>query len=409
LELFPSNLTIEECREATKGFPGFRVQEKADYLTFNYDFAFRESFPDPKKCNNAKEARLLSIRRECRGLIFNKETGVILSRRFHKFFNIHELDETMPELIRVDRPHVLLEKIDGSLVAPFITEGKLRFGSKMGVTDVTFHMEEHFFTKTKIPYVEFCEKWVKEGYTPMFEWTSPSHQIILEYNQEQLTLIAIRRNSNGIYLPFKDVVARATEVGIPVVKPLESPVYGKDYHSMDELVKCIKVMDKIEGCVIMFEGGEMYKMKSEWYIERSKRQSADFSTHEKDLWTLVLDNGVDDIAFAIGERRRKIIDDFGASLITVLRSNADQIQKTVSAAKSQGMSKGEFVTHVQKLLKKGDCKDTLLQNHFGIYYKVFDGHDAYDTVRSTVKQHCATLPKLELIRNTLCGGLKISL
>jgi len=67
-------------------------------------------------------------------------------------------------------------------------------------------------------------------------------------------------------------------------------------------VECIKKRDKIEGCVIMFDGGEMYKMKSEWYLERSKLQNAEFSPHEKDLWMRVLDNGVDDIASAIGKR-----------------------------------------------------------------------------------------------------------
>jgi len=178
---------------------------------------------------------------------------------------------------------------------------------------------------------------------------------------------------------------------------------------MEQLVKCIKKTDKIEGCVIMFDGGEMYKMKSDWYIERSKKQNTDFSPHEKDLWTLILDNGVDDVADAIGERRRKILDDFGLQLFKVLRENADKITQAVAKAKSDGLSKQEFVDYVKTKAQDPECTDNLLKKHFGIYYRVFDGADAFETVLKTVKDHCKTLPKLELIRHSLCGGLKVSL
>jgi RNA ligase len=50
--------------------------------------------------------------RECRGLIFS-DKGNILSRRFHKFFNVNELEETHESLIDINRPHILTEKMDG--------------------------------------------------------------------------------------------------------------------------------------------------------------------------------------------------------------------------------------------------------------------------------------------------------
>jgi RNA ligase len=51
--------------------------------------------------------------RECRGLIFNAETGEVISRRLHKFFNIGELPETQAEKVDITRPHIILEKMDG--------------------------------------------------------------------------------------------------------------------------------------------------------------------------------------------------------------------------------------------------------------------------------------------------------
>lgn len=61
--MFPHNITIDECRTATRGFPGFREQRKHDYISFNYDFAFRQTFPDPNLAATAEEARILSVRR----------------------------------------------------------------------------------------------------------------------------------------------------------------------------------------------------------------------------------------------------------------------------------------------------------------------------------------------------------
>jgi len=111
----------------------------------------------------------------------------------------------------------------------------------------------------------------------------------------------------------------------------------------------------------------------------------------------------------VRERRRKILDDFGVQLFKVLRANADKISETVAKAKSQGFTKPEFVANVKSLISNTTCSDILLQNHFGIYFKVFDGADAFECVLRTVKEHCKSLPKLEEVRKSLCGGLKVSL
>jgi hypothetical protein len=34
--IFPQNITIEDCRAAIKGQPGFREARKGDYVLFNY-------------------------------------------------------------------------------------------------------------------------------------------------------------------------------------------------------------------------------------------------------------------------------------------------------------------------------------------------------------------------------------
>lgn len=63
---------------------------------------------------------------------------------FSKFFNIGETEESMPERIDLSRPHIVLNKLDGSMIGPFVTpiDGRLRYGSKKGITPLTTVVED---------------------------------------------------------------------------------------------------------------------------------------------------------------------------------------------------------------------------------------------------------------------------
>ena len=65
-------MTLAEARAAIKDAPGFRETKKGDVILFNYDFAFKGSFPDPATQASPKLAYLMKVRRECRGLIFSE-------------------------------------------------------------------------------------------------------------------------------------------------------------------------------------------------------------------------------------------------------------------------------------------------------------------------------------------------
>lgn len=72
-----------------------------------------------------------AVRRECRGLLLDARSGVVLARRFHKFFNINERPETeelrVADLMRRagednggSVPFEVLEKVDGTLCSPLL-------------------------------------------------------------------------------------------------------------------------------------------------------------------------------------------------------------------------------------------------------------------------------------------------
>lgn len=56
--------------------------------------------------------------------------------------SVNEQPETQCDLIDLTKNFVITEKLDGSLISPFWTEGKLRFATKQGVTDTTILCEK---------------------------------------------------------------------------------------------------------------------------------------------------------------------------------------------------------------------------------------------------------------------------
>lgn len=95
---FPQLTNIQQVRDAiawhrAKADPkklDFFEAVRGDLSIFNYQTAFEFSFaPLSEKGLTEEEIGYRKILRECRGLIFNNQTGEIVARRYHKFFNVN--------------------------------------------------------------------------------------------------------------------------------------------------------------------------------------------------------------------------------------------------------------------------------------------------------------------------------
>lgn len=85
--VFVNDIKIEDVREAIAGRDDFREVHYSDHSVFVYFLGMaKDIFPDPNTASDARTKLLWKLRRECRGLVFDKE-GHVLARRFHKFFN----------------------------------------------------------------------------------------------------------------------------------------------------------------------------------------------------------------------------------------------------------------------------------------------------------------------------------
>ncbi|GAM20255.1 hypothetical protein SAMD00019534_034300 [Acytostelium subglobosum LB1] len=293
--MFPHDLTIEDCREATKNVPGFRETNKNGLICFNYDFATRQSFPDPLSAPDHKTSYLLKVRRECRGIIFDKESGQVVCRKFHKFFNINELEETSQDkIVLAGAKYCIMEKLDGSLIAPIYLNQVISWGSKAGHTELSEKVDKFIEKKqAEIKYNDMARYWLERGCTPMFEWCSESQRIVLYYPVDTLSLTAVRSIRTGDYILYDEMVKVAAQFNVPVAKCVDQAALCSESKTAEELLVKVQEMKDIEGYILRFDDGRVYKMKCTWYFNLSKSAPINL-THEKDIWMMILDNKLDD-------------------------------------------------------------------------------------------------------------------
>lgn len=189
---FPLIHTIDDVLPHVRDREEFIVAER-DYGTIvNYAVAMPDTFH-----MDGPDDRGGAIRRECRGLFFDKD-GKIASRRFHKFHNVGELEETQPHRIDFTKKHTILEKMDGSMVSAILHDGHVRWITKMGITGVSMNAECYVAANPR--YRDFSLWCIQNDLTAIYEWCSRKNRIVLDYPEDRLVLLAVRHNHTGEYL-----------------------------------------------------------------------------------------------------------------------------------------------------------------------------------------------------------------
>ena len=123
---FPMIKHLDNVRPAIEGRDEFIIAERDWGYVVNYMVNMPDTFP-PVFVDGVYDLHA-AIRRECRGMLFYKD-GALMARRLHKFFNVNERDETQENQIDWSKPHVILEKLDGSMITPVFTEAGIRWGT----------------------------------------------------------------------------------------------------------------------------------------------------------------------------------------------------------------------------------------------------------------------------------------
>lgn len=284
---FPVIRDLDDVLHAIQDSPEFIVVEKDDYIVINYVVMNEETFPhiDDNETDVSKRIRAM-VRRECRGLIFDRN-GMLINRRFHKFFNVNEREETQHEMIDWNKPHVILEKLDGSMVSPCRIGNHIRWMTKMGITDTSMEAEVHVAKNPK--YALIARMAYDRDLTLIFEWCSNKNRIVLDYPVDRLVLTAVRFNDNGKYMPYDELKQLAAGFDIPVVQAWSHEQIQK----MGTLIGIIRAAEGTEGVVVRFEDGHMVKVKSDWYVRIHKAKA--MLSNEREVVGMILNNQLDDL------------------------------------------------------------------------------------------------------------------
>lgn len=381
---FPKIQWIDDVRKIVDGRPEFIEADRDTHIIFNYLVNFEDTFP-PVFYRNEKLAgpKLLedqeaAILRECRGMIFDKKTGHIIARRYHKFFNFGEKPETHAADFK--KPYRMFEKLDGSMITPFRTsDGVLRIGTKMGETDVAEQVKP--FINSRPDYLEFIHKMIDRNQTPIFEWCSRKQRIVVDYPEDRLVLTAVRDNISGDYLSYDKMIVASVLYGIDLIQDMKIN-FKKAQQSLD-------VLQDMEGYVVRFDDGHMLKLKGEWYCLLHK--TLDNISREKDIIRLIVTDTLDDAKSFLPPDLVEKLDKFGSDVFRNVNSTAVNLAwGFIENYDRYGKSKKNFALAV---------KDKKYSSHM---FKIFDAYEKDEKLEKTVDN------LVQFIYNMLIEQIKLS-
>lgn len=295
---FPEIHCLSDVLPYLKGREEFLVIDKGLYKVIDYVYTTEDTFPPYTGINRSEimdydgdefEAYQAKILRECRGLMFDAQ-GQIIARRFHKFFNVNEREETLAHTLDFDPSDwLVMEKLDGSMITPFITGSwtdhrTLRWGTKKGETEVSAPVVD--FVAKNPNYIKFAWFCDYNRLTPIFEWCSRKQRIVVDHPKDRLVLTGLRWTVNGAYFSYDNMRALAEEFKIDVVQA--QPAWN-----LKEVMEQAKDWEDHEGFVLRHHSGHMLKVKSDWYLQI--HNTKEIIATESKVMNLILQNAVDDV------------------------------------------------------------------------------------------------------------------
>jgi RNA ligase len=259
---------------------------------------------------------------ECRSLVFDRDSGDLLSRSLHKFFNLGER-EALADLPLEEGADLSL-KIDGTMLSGFTSPARpdvLRFHTKGGMTA---HAARGL-ALAPLSVVALAHDAISEGGTPTFEWTSPENRVVIPYAQTEFRLIAIRDRVTGTYLEgMTDQLAR--KHGVPRPGSL-GRVTGLT-ETAEALTRLAERTD-IEGAVLTWADGHRVKWKTRDYHARHKVLAN--IEHERRVYQCWFEEIGDDTAASLGGERGRALIAFLEEIETAISQACNEIAAELGA------------------------------------------------------------------------------
>lgn len=327
---FPVIKYISDVLYAISGRDEFVVVDKGKYTIINYNVMMADTFPVIEEPFPMAAA----IRRECRGISFCSKTGKILRRPLHKFFNVNEREETQLHELDFSKEHWIDTKVDGSMIAPFIVDNEIVWGTKMAAQD--FHELVHAHVtgpEAEGNYLNFTRELIEAGYTPIFEFVSRKKRIVVDYPEDDLILLAVRKMDTGEFVPLEKTCA--TDYGIPTVEQHGSVKEPKGF------LEYVRGLSGAEGFVVRWADGHRVKIKADEYVQIHKAKEA--ILQDRNIVELILDEKLDDVKAHLPAEERDRLTQFENDFNKVIHPLALSIVVQVSnCQRLDGMDRKTF-------------------------------------------------------------------
>jgi len=276
-------LTLERALKEIEGNRFFKTLEDGELIKISYRF-------------NAPSVFDTLVKRELRGITFSRKTGEVVSRPFHKFFNVGEHEETEEEKLS-NREFIAREKLDGTMLHPVLINGEVKLLTQKAFKNPQTEKGEEFLKKDDKLY-RAVKELLQKGYTPILELISPQFQLVIPYDREELILTELRQNRTGEYL-LEERENELKEMGFKTPPKLTGKLH--------ELKRKIENAEMIEGYVLkdltVKEPFPLFaKLKSPWYHSHHYAFTYLHNIPDHKLFNLFLQGKADDIFAAVLNR-----------------------------------------------------------------------------------------------------------
>lgn len=245
--------------------------EGRTYRIYDYHLTSWTSFQAPNALN-------------CRGTMFDItdiEHPVLASLPPPKFFNFDEggVDHATDKYVAD-----VMVKLDGSLISTYVHNNTLRLKTK-----------GHMFSEQALAAMDLfsgpaykelhsdVERLAKQGYTVSFEYTAPTNRIVVLYPKAALTVLNIRRHSDGAMFFGSDIQKDFKDYPAIVKNLVEFKTFEQTMELTGELihkfVEDIKNETVGEGVVAQFKSKDgqhnyLAKIKNNAYVSLHHAKSS---------------------------------------------------------------------------------------------------------------------------------------
>lgn len=283
---FPYIENLSQMKSILEAKPELRLIDSGlGTLSVAYNISDRNTFKDPLAC-------------EARGITFDKETGNIIGRPLHKFFNLGEREDTLKNNVNFSDIFSIWDKIDGTMISLHRVNGNLAVKTKKSFLSNEAKRATQFLSKPENQNIlKFCNELVDE-FTPVFEFTDPENTIVISHKKMDVVLLHVRHIKTGSYIPYNDpdLTALVEKYNVKRLSPLNLKQTEKGTLDIDSVLEDLKVIEGIEGYVMQFNDGRMIKIKSDWY---NAQHRAEAGLRERDVVKMFLDGTLDDVKGAL--------------------------------------------------------------------------------------------------------------